>query len=509
MSRRNYGAAAAAHQDDVISISAAPLPLRRELQAGDPYPVEALGPLVGAAVTGASRVIQAPLELCAQSALANIALAVQGHANVVMPFGDPRPTPISLFLLSVAESGDRKTHADRALGGEAIARFEEAREEEVRGQWLAYHNNREAYDAAKAQAKSRAAKDGSATQIAKALGDVGEPPVEPLSATLTFSDPTIEGLHKQFGKGQPSAGLFSSEGGAFVGGVGMSPDNALKTAAQLSELWDGAAIKRLRSGDGESTLRHRRLCFHLMMQPQAAHSWLSNPVLRDQGLFSRLLVAAPKSLRGTRLWQEPDPEDVRAMRRLASHVGDLLDHPLPVSAEKPGELKPRPLALTADARAMFFSFYNLIETQLGQGGKLESVNGLGAKTCEHAARLAAVLTLADNFEAEEIGVPAMSRGVKLAQWYLAEALRLADAEAFPPDLLNAERTLEWLKSRSDPAALFSLPCIYMKGPRPVRHKETAAKAVAVLLDHKQIDKVDGSHRIDGQVRRDCYIVRGL
>jgi hypothetical protein len=486
----------------------APLPLRRELQEGDPYPVSALGPLLGDAVLGASGVIQAPLELCAQAALANIALAVQGHANVVMPFGSPRPTPISLFLLSIAESGDRKTQADQRLGGDAIAAFEQLREEDVRQERIAYHNAKEAHDTARSAAKSKAGKDGSAKQIADALDAIGDPPMEPLSATLTFSDPTIEGLHKQFSRGQPSAGLFSSEGGAFVGGFGMNAENALKTGALLSELWDGAPIKRLRSVDGESTIRNRRLCFHLMMQPGAAHSWLSNPVLRDQGLFSRLLVAAPKSLAGSRLWREPNADDVRSMRRLTERIGDILRHPLPVSADRPGELNPRPLEFEPNAARLFADFYNQIERQLGQGGKLESVRGLGSKTCEHAARIAAVLRLAADLNATTIDLDAMKRGVLLAQWYLGEALRLADAEAFPPDLLNAERVLEWLGDRVSVAPLFSLPCIYMKGPRPVRHKETAKRVVEVLLDHKQIEKVEGSHRIDGQTRRDCYRLRG-
>lgn len=507
---RNYNAALAA--DDVLDFqpandSDAPLPLRRELVPSDPYPVEALGDLLGAAVKGASAAIQAPLELCAQSALANVSLAVQGHANIVLPFGCEKASPVSLFLLSVAESGDRKSSADKALGGSAIEAFEESRSDEARQQRLDYNNAKEAYEVARSAAKSKAQKEGSAAAIAKALDGVGEPPVEPLSATLTFSDPTIEGLHKQFSKGQPSAGLFSTEGGAFVGGVGMSQDNALKTGALLSELWDGAPIKRLRALDGESTMRNRRLCFHLMIQPGAAHSWLSNPVLRDQGLFSRLLVCAPKSLAGTRLYREPLPEHRRAMRRLSDHIGDLLDHPLPVGEDRPGELRPRPLPMSDEAVRLFHDFADQIELQLGPQGKLESVKGLASKTPEHAARIAAVLALAEDIKAGEVDIDLLKRGIKLAQWYLGEALRLADAEAFPPDLLNAERTLEWLRERPSDSPLFSLPCLYMKGPRPVRHKEAASKVVTILLDHKQIERVDGSHRIEGQLRRECYRLR--
>src|SRR5690242_16382574 len=103
--------AAFANSDNVSPFSRAddsPLPLRRELAPADPYPVDALGDLIGGAVKAASECIQAPLELCAQSALGNVSLAVQGHANVVLPFAGGRHSPVSLFLLSVAESGDRK-----------------------------------------------------------------------------------------------------------------------------------------------------------------------------------------------------------------------------------------------------------------------------------------------------------------------------------------------------------------------------------------------------------------
>lgn len=484
-----------------------PLPLRRAMQEGEPYPADSLGGILGPAVRAASEVVQAPLELCAQAALANVALAVQGHANIVLPFGGGKRSPISLFLLSVAESGDRKTHADRTLGGDAIARFEEMREDEVRSERLAYLNAKEAHDAARQSAKSRATKDGSAKDIAAALDAVGEPPVEPLSATLTFSDPTIEGLHKQFSKGQPSAGLFSTEGGAFVGGIGMNADNALKTAALLSELWDGAPIKRLRAIDGESTVRNRRLSFHLMMQPGAAHAWLSNPILQDQGLFSRLLVAAPKSLAGTRFYREPRPEALRAIATAAEHIGDLLDHRLPVSADRPGELSPRDLSLTSEARSMYHAFADQIEGQLGEGGPLVAVKGLASKTPEHAARIAAVLALSDSLDTEAIDRPLMARGIALAQWYLNEALRLTEAEAFPPELVNAERTLEWLTANYRKGQPFSLPCLYMNGPRPVRSKDTAARVVAVLLDHQWIEKFEGSHRIGGVVRRDCFRLR--
>lgn len=485
----------------------APLPLRRAMRDADPYPVEALGELMGLAVTAAASSILAPIELCAQSALANAALAVQGHANAVKPWSQ-KPGPISLFLLSIAESGDRKTTADEALGGSAIAEHEAMREADYARDRLIYESEREAHEIAKSAVKAKSGKDGDSVKaIADRLTGLGPAPLPPLSPSLTFGDPTIEGVHRHYASGQPSSGLFSTEGGAFVGGVGMTAENALKTSAQLSELWDGAPIKRLRAGDGAMVLRNRRLSFHLMMQPGAAHTWLSNPVIRDQGLFSRMLVAAPKSLAGTRLHKVSDAAERTRLGAYGRHLAALLNHPLPVDPERRGELAPRALAMDADATALLFQFSDSIEIQLGAEGQLAPVKGLAAKVIDHAVRLAAVIGLFERIDLPSIDRALIARGIKLAQWYLGEALRLTEAEAFPPDLLNAEKVLQWLQAHRD-GQPFSLPCVYQSGPNAVRTKDTARRAVSILLDHGWVEALAGRHRIQGKSRSECFRLRG-
>ena len=115
------------------------------------------------------------------------------------------------------------------------------------------------------------------TNELRALGPEPRRPLEPL---LTAPDPTIEGLAKAWVNAPAGLGLFSAEGGAFFGGHGMSQDHKLKTAAGLSELWDGNGIRRMRAGDGLSILSGRRLSAHLMAQPEAAAVFLTDPVLR-------------------------------------------------------------------------------------------------------------------------------------------------------------------------------------------------------------------------------------
>ena len=111
-----------------------------------------------------------------------------------------------------------------------------------------------------------------------ALDALGPAPTAPRVPVLTCPEPTYEGLCRLFAGGEPSIGVFSSEGGQFIGGHGLSEDKKLLTAAGLSGLWDGEPIKRVRAGDGASILPGRRVAMHLMAQPDVAAVMLSDRV---------------------------------------------------------------------------------------------------------------------------------------------------------------------------------------------------------------------------------------
>ena len=76
---------------------------------------------------------------------------------------------------------------------------------------------------------------------------------------MTCEEPTYEGLVKALDTGWPSMGIFSDEGGRFLGGHGMNSENQLKTISGLSKMWDGKAITRTRAGDGSHKIYGRRL----------------------------------------------------------------------------------------------------------------------------------------------------------------------------------------------------------------------------------------------------------
>jgi hypothetical protein len=481
-----------------------PRPLIRELPPADPFPVEALGDILEPAARGINDRVQAPMAICGQSVLAVGTLAVQGHADGESPTGQIKP--ISCFFLSVAPTGERKTAGDTEALWPVKKRESALRESHDRN-LPDYHNAKMAWDAAQKQIVSKG--KGDRIAIKRALDQLGPPPAPPLTPILTCPEPTYQGLVKCLASGQPSIGIFAGEGGQFIGGYGMNEDNKLATAGGLSDAWDGVSIKRVRSGDGVTILPGRRVAMHLLAQPDVAAMMLADRLLLSQGLLSRILVTAPESLAGTRMWREPSEDSDRAIRRYGARILDILERPLPLVDGKTNELAPRCLPLTADARKIWIEFADNIEGQIKDDGVFAPIRGLANKLPEHAQRLGSVTALVADIEAAALSADDLARGIMLAQHYAAEALRLFEASQVSADLMSAQRVLVWLTGVWSGTAI-SLPDIYQYGPSAIRNKATAGRIVAILEDHGWLSKIEGGAEIAGHQRRDAwYIIRKL
>jgi hypothetical protein len=306
-------------------------------------------------------------------------------------------------------------------------------------------------------------------------------------------------------EGQPSAGLFSTEGGQFVGGYSMSPDNRLRTAAAMSSLWDGDPIKRVRGGDGLLFLAGRRVALHLMMQPLVAPELLADPRLLDQGLLSRMLVVAPTSAIGSRPWRELSPESDVAIKRYGARILSILERPLPRVEGRQHEIAPRDVPLSGAARAAWIAYANHIEKAIAPGGSLEAIRGLANKLPEHAARLAGLIEIVEDPTTAEISAERMAAGIKLADHYCGEALRLFEAGHIAPELRLAIRTLDWLgKEWNEPAV--SLPDLYQNGPNAIRDAATARQVAKVLEEHGHLLRIKEGARVRDIFRREAWSV---
>jgi hypothetical protein len=465
----------------------APIPLFPPLPLAEPFPLESLGPVLSCAAAAISRKVQVPEAVAAQSILAAAALAAQAHADVMLPYGQTRP--LSLFLVTVAASGDRKSTADNeALW--PIRKHEKGLNEEYEhkhNEWLIASA---AWNAEKRKIEGdRKLGFEARRQALKALGPEPEHPLHPL---MTLPDPTVEGLAKAWVNAPASLGIFSSEGGQFIGGHGFSNENRLKTAAAYSEIWDGRPIKRVRAGDGVTLLPGRRLSMHLMVQKDAAAQFLADPLLKDQGLLSRVLVAAPDSIAGTRFYRKPTPEDEAAIRSYRAHTLSVLEAPWPLAEGRRNELEPRVLLITNEAEEAWRAFYDHVEAQCGPGKGLQGIQDFAAKAAEHAARIAGVLTVVNDLAAAEIGLNAMKSAIELADWYVNEAVRLERAARTDPGLIRAQQLLDWMRGRHE--MMIGFRDILQFGPAQLRTKAAAEDALAILKSHEWIAEVSGRPR---------------
>lgn len=417
-----------------------------------------------------------PPALAAQSVLAVASLAAQAHADVLLPFGQARP--LSLILATIAASGDRKSSSDnealwpvRKIEQQLKATFDSLRETHAIAvaAWGAERRKIEAdrqleYDTRKL-----------------ALSALGPEPLPPLFPFRTMPDPTVEGLAKAWPNAEPSLGLFSAEGGFFIGGHGMNADNRLKSAATFSEIWDGKPIRRVRAADSVLILPGRRLAMHLMVQPNAAALFLADEALRNQGLLSRVLVAAPDSLAGSRLYREPKAEDETAIRAYGARLLSIMEASALLAPGTRNELDPRQLPLTGEAAHTWRQYFDHVEVQCGTGGELRGIRGFAAKAAEHAARLAGIFAVIEDVHAREIEADSMDAAITLTDWYVAEAVRLQRSARTDPELLHAQALLDWLRAQGGRDVEFRE--VLRLGPSATRTKRAADKALGILKAH--------------------------
>lgn len=214
-----------------------------------------------------------------------------------------------------------------------------------------------------------------------------------------------------------------------------------------------------------------------MAQPRAALEWLRNPVLKDQGLFSRCLVAYPESTAGTRLFRAERADKSQPAAAYEGWMFELLNGCWPINEFH--ELQPQWMRIVDAARDLWVSEHDQIERAIVS--KLRPVCGLASKAAEHIARIAAVLTLVTCPDATEVSQDWMRRAAILVEFYLGEALRLSDAQPQHEHADLAVMLWNWLIVRGKRHV--TLPELAQYGPAKLRKTQTLRSLMGALADH--------------------------
>ncbi|MBI5722061.1 MAG: DUF3987 domain-containing protein [Burkholderiales bacterium] len=416
------------------------------------FPFDALGPIIGSAARGIADAVQAPDALAAGSVLAAAAVAAQPFASVVMPHG--QASPLSLYVVTSAESGDRKSATDAV----ACAPLEERRQRDAR-------------------AHAAALAEYQADKASRRRGESADDP--PIARTLIVSKGTTEGLHHLL-RTQPHVGLFSTEGAELIGGHSMQPEKRSAAIAWLLKGWGGETLDSLTRGDGLSVLIGRRMSLHVLLQPVILRGLMADPLAQGQGWIARCLIAAPLSLAGTRFWRDDALPAVQrpAVQDYHARLHELLRAPPPVMPDGDGcELNPRQIPLSAAARALWCEFYDECERRQERGADLAGVRAWASKAAEQAARIAGIRSVIEDRHATDVSGDAMLGAIEVAAFYLGEHVRLMGQSQESQHANRLHGLLVWMRDRGP---LVPHADVLQRSPRPVR--DLKAEGVGRLLD---------------------------
>lgn len=464
-----------------------------------PYPIDALPEGLRQAVEEVHAFVQAPISMVAASALAVLSLVSQAHVNVKR--AEKLSGPVSLFMLTIADSGERKTTCD---GFFMVAVDEYEAQEREKGEPLLVRHRAEleSWEAKRAGVKDKIkqlAKAGKSCVFEEsALRELEmNRPIAPRIPRLKYSDYSTEELKWKLATIWPSGGVVSSEAGIVFGSHGMGKDNIMRNLATLNQLWDGATMVTDRRTTESFAVRGARLTIGLQVQELTLHSFFdrSDGLARGTGFLARFLITWPTSTQGTRFFKDPHAQ-WPALTIFNRRMAELLA--LPVEPDREGALTPTEMTLSPKAKAAWIGFHDNIEHELKSGNELHDIRDVASKAADNAARLAALLQVFTHEVSSVIDVESFEAASRVVAWHLNESRRFFGELAMPKEVSNLARLDAWLIShcRRERTNIVSARAVQQFGPNGIRERSIIDSCVRDLNElHRARMVMDGRRKL--------------
>ncbi len=441
----------------------------------DDFPVDAFPPLIKNAICEAHEVTKAPIALIAASALGAISLACQNRIDVIRP-GNHRG-PVSLFVLTIAESGERKSTVDKLLLKPLRAKEEKLENIHNREYQIYYKQNQIAVSVRKAlenKLKAHINRDKDITEIKSAIMAL-QSPAPPVRRKLTFNDATPAAIKAFLCGGWNAVGVMSDEAGTIFGG------HALSELPFINTMWDGERFSVERKNEPDAVISDARMTLSLMVQPEAFRDYLERKgsMAKGVGFFARCLISFPTSTQGSRLITVPVTSQEH-IPKFHDRLMEIINESLATNISERLSLKFSP-----EAEKSWINYYNQIETSIGIQGKngLSDFKDFASKSAENIARIAALIHYFEG-NTGDISECATQSAIEIFSWYGFEHQRLftkVDTAETPEQ--DAMELLTWIevKYRERLSVALDKNFIRRYGPNRLR---TGGK-IYMLLDWLQ------------------------
>ena len=416
------------------------------------YPSSAFGEFAGS-VRKLSYHLQVPEAMAGSVLLATTAALAQPFLNICATERG-KGMPISLYMLIIAESGERKSSTIDAVVDcfrPVLRRAEDQR------------------------------------------------------SMMLFNDPSIDGVIASLVYRCVSQFLLAPEGASLLGSHAMNKDSLPRFAGTMASLYSGEALSRVRVKE-QIYAEDRRLSMLVSAQPQVSLGFLSNPMVMQQGLGNRFLYCWPESRMGSRKLMRTALHEHVEYQQLASRLEELATHPWEID-EHSGGVKPTTIHLSSGAWEQWESLFNTIESELCPGGNFVNHAGYVNRFAEQVLRISAVLAALENPQVSVVSEDVMTHAIELGTYYLDTALHIFEAAPANVDEQDANSLLNWMRNKSRELNLPAIPArtIYKDGPRCARPSKRTKELLDILITRGDVIKYDSPVRYgDGKRSNDNY-----
>jgi hypothetical protein len=418
------------------------------------------------------------VDLVLPCVLSSLSTLLQGIIDVESFTGSP--IPVSVNILIIAESGERKSAVAKLLEQPII--FLQV--------WLMekYKNEIATFKAEKVVVREKINYLKKLLRVAIEENDdkhIETLKVEILTLTnsnnshylsrIIMEDYTLEALSEQLEKGWGNITISSSEGSTVFQGRGLN------SLALLNKIWSGEHYTVTRKSGDSFILMNRRASQFYMIQPSPFENFLDKKGKEaiELGYFARFIVAYPGSTQGRRFETTKNVNDDTGYEEYLE-ISERIVNIAKTYIENPN-LERQVVRFSHQAKLYLGVMHDSIEKELDTNGRFHNAKEYGSKLTEITIRVAALLTYLELGEGAEI-----SKNILISAEMLTSHFADTYIECFgktPDYLTNARALIDFFQAvREDGVIYIKKNSVRRSGPPCCRDKDVLNRALNVLMD---------------------------
>ena len=384
-----------------------------------PYPVQSFPPVIRNVIQSLHNNSQIPVELIGNVVLAAISLTCQSLIEVIQPHTN-MAEPCSLYLMTIAESGEGKTTINKqvmkpcyAFASSLIEQYEQ-HIVDYKHQFKLWKIRQQALESNLRQAIRKGYTGEDEEQAINRHAE--NEPTRPPRPNFIYEDTTLKALVEGLSE-HPEAGFISDEAITFF-------RSYLKnTPGLLNKAWDGEMFD-FRRADGEIYQIAPCLTFSLMSQPGVFMDYINKHgvAARASGFMSRFLFSWVESSIGTRQGNRPTIAAEYDLETFYERVNELLA--LNKIPRPDGTTQKKKLLLAPEALATWRGHHTEIERKISPQNEWEHIRDIASKASSNTLRIAALLQYFYQDSSEEIQTYTVECANEIMDWYLNQASQL-------------------------------------------------------------------------------------